>query len=287
MKGDETLRALKHNLHVLKNLKKLHEDLQNFHRRKVLSNEPLFAKIRKHLEVNVDPQPVLVPSGLQTNTVLRLPKPLQCCIHVASNADDLYVGHYGAGPENGLYTWSKTALTADGQIKRTKKVLNCRIKNLVFVNSGFLYFASCDDLTLRVFNNKFREQSVSQLQYSILSLIYDEKQNVVVSGSVGGLQQWKIPTSIHGVPTLVREVKLYDHVTGVTPWITFLEMDKEQNKIMALTGTALFILDAVTFEEVSFVENRHSFPMTVCFSYVPRQYLVTGNIPYKCVQYFK
>ena len=278
MKGDKTLHALKHNLHVLKNLQKLHEDLKNFHRRKVLTNELLFVKIKKHLEVSVDdPQPVIVPGGLQTNTVLRLPKPLQCCIHVSSKSEDLYVGHYGAGPENGLYTWSKPTLTADGQITRTKKALTCRIKNLVFVSCGFLYFASCEDLTLRVFNNAFCQQSVSQVQYSILSLIYDEKQNVVVSGSVGALQQWKIPTSIHIAPTVIREVKLYDYVTEVTPWITFLEMDKEQNKIMALTGTALFIIDAATFEEVSFVENRHSFPMTVCFSYVPRKYLVTGK----------
>ena len=277
MKEEETSRTSKHSLKVLKNLKKLHEDLQNFHRSKVLSNESLFVKITKHLEVFVEPQPLLVPSGLQTNTVLHLPKPLQCCVHVTTDADDVYVGHYGGGPENGLFTWSKPLLS-DGLIKRTKMLLNCRIKSLVFVNCGFLYFASCDDLTLRVFNNKFREQSVSQLQYSILSMIYDGRQNVVVSGSVGAVQQWMVPTPMHRKPTLLREIKLYDHVNGITPWIAFLELDKEQNRIMALAGTALFFVDAVTFEEVAFVENRHSFPMTACFSYVPRQYLITGII---------
>lgn len=275
MTGADTLRTLKYNLKVLKNIKKLHEDLQNFHRRKILSNELLFIKIIKQLEVCIEPQSVLVPGGLQINTILRLPKPLQCCVHVTSNAYDMYVGHYGAGPENGLVTWSKPHL--EGPIIRNKMPLKCRIKHMVFVSSGFLYFAACDDLTLRVFNNKFKEQSTSQLQYSILSMVYDEKRNVVITGAVGSLQQWKVPTSIHSAPAFVNEVKLFDDVTNVTPWITFLEMDSEQNKIMALTGTALFIIDALTFVEVAFVENRHTFPMTVCFSYTPRQYLVTGK----------
>ena len=33
-------------------------------------------------------------------------------------------------------------------------MLKCRITNLVFVTNGYVYFASCDDLSLRVFQTE-------------------------------------------------------------------------------------------------------------------------------------
>jgi len=273
----EGLQKIKVNVKVLKTMKKLHDDLENFHRRKVANKETLHKKIKKNLSEQFgDLPPVVVPSGLQVNQSLFVPKPLQCSLCASSSSSDQYVVHYGAGPDNGVYMWFKSE--ADGRTKRSKKTLNCRITNLVFVPNGHVFFASCSDLTIRLFNNQFREQSVLQLQFSILSMIYDEERNCVITGSVGGVQRWRLPNCLHNPPALTEELSLIDQVSGITPWITFLHYNKEQDRFIALAGTALFFIDGESFEKIAFVENRHRFPLTVCLSYVPRQYLVTGRL---------
>ena len=275
--GKEGLQKLKANVKVLKTMKTLHKDLENFHRRKVSNKESLHKKITKELSDQFgDPQPVVVPGGLQVNQTLFVPKPLQCSLCAPFSSNDLYVAHYGAGPDNGVFMWSKSE--ADGRTVRTKKRLNCKITNLLFVPSGHVFFASCCDLTVRLFNNQFQEQSVLQLQFSILSMIYDEKRNCVITGSVGCIYRWKLPNCLHNTPALANELTLIDHVSGIIPWITFMHYNKEQDRFIALAGTALFFIDGESFEQDAFVENRHRFPLTVCLTYMPRQYLVTGKL---------
>ena len=276
MTKESALKNLKTHVKVLNNMKKLHADLENFHRRKVITKETLNSKIVKQLDTYREPESIVVPSGLQTNNSFHVPKPLQCSLHITSPTHDLYVGHYGAGPQNGLHVWNKSLV--DGHIKRHKKALNCRISHMVFITNAYVYFAACTDLSLRVFSNKLREQCMLQLNYSILSMMYDEDHSSIIVGAVGRLQQWKLTNGVHQTPQMQREILLVDNFSGITPWISFLHYNKEQSIYIALAGTALFFIDAIRFEQTAFVENRHAYPLTVCYAYVPSKYLVTGKI---------
>lgn len=259
----------------MKITRKEQRNLENFHRRKVLTREWLQNKIRKQIQATTEEQPVLVPSGLQISNVLYFPKPLKCSLHAFLATQENYVAHYGIGPKNWVSIWSKDPKN-ELKISRQKKKLDCRITNIVFVATGFFYLASCDDLTLRVFSNQFFEHSCMQLTYSILYMLYDENRNKVITGCIGFIQQWSISSCLYQPPIFLSETKLYDHVTGVTPWISFIYHDKENHTFLALTSTGIFIADAESLEQVSFIENRHRFPLTTCFTYAARHYLITG-----------
>ena len=254
------------------------KDIESYHSTKIDSKAVLKTKIVKQLHTHIDPPPLLVPNGLQVNSTLYVPKALHCCLYTSSSTNDNYVAHFGAGPENGVYTWTKEI--NESKVRKHKKRLNCRITNFVYVSSNYIVFASCDDLTIRTYGNQFREHSRLQLQHSILSMLYDEDLKRIVTGCVGLVQQWELNYSLHKPPILVNEVHLEDHISGVTPWISFLYNDKECRRIIALTGTAIFFLDSSSLQQIAFLENRHQFPLTVCLTYSPRQYLITGMINY-------
>ena len=248
-------------------------DIENFHRFKI-DKLALWRQKLERIIYQKESTPILVPDGIQVKNTFYVPRPLHCCIFASSTASENYIAHYGAGPDNGIYIWSREA--DDTKTRKRKVSLDCRILHFVYVNASYVVFAACDDLTIRTYGNQFREHCRLQLQHSILSMIYDEEQSIIFTGCVGKVQQWQLDTCLHKPPILRKEVELKDTSSGVTPWITYMYKFTEKAQIIALSGTGIFFLDMVTLNELAFLENRHSFPLTVCITYWPRQYLITG-----------
>lgn len=252
-------------------------ELESYHRPQVDSKEEFQTKIVHILRTQTEVQPVIVPHGLQFNTTLHVAMPLQTTLFTSSSTHENYVAIYGAGPENGVCIWNKEKI--EMKMRKRKKSLDCRITHFLYISSCYIFFAACDDLTIRTYGSQFREYSRLQLQHSILSMLYDEEHSYIVTGCLGFVQQWKLNNGLHTPPIMLKQMHLKDHVSGVTPWLSFLYKDKQRNQIVALTETAIFFLDAASLNLMSFLENRHAFPLTVCLTYLPRQYLITGIRP--------
>ena len=251
---------------------------ENYHRRKIDNRDVLKQKISLQIQKGiVETPPISVPNGLQVAySSWYVPKPLHCCLSITSPTQDLFLAHYGAGPDNGVCIWN-TETENNDDINRQKRKLKVRITNLVFVTTRNVFFASCTDLAIRSYGYEFQLYNKTQLHHSILSMIYDDVLDVVITGSVGIIQRWRIRKSLQDSPELVNETCVEDPLSGVRPWISFLCSYKEERRLIALTGTAIFILDIKTLEQKAYLENRHRYPMTVCVTFWPQQYLITGS----------
>lgn len=157
-------------------------NIDNYHRDKIHKKEIVNQKINAYLQkLQVEPRPILVPNGLQkAHTVWNLPKPLHVSLAITSVTQDVYVAHYGAGPINGMCMW--TIENGSSEIKRFRQPIKTRLTHIAFVSSRNVFFASATDLTLRSFGNEFQCYSKLQLSHSILSMIYDERLDVVYTG---------------------------------------------------------------------------------------------------------
>ena len=249
-------------------------DIEKFHLPKIVTGAALHQNIDKLIKNEKD-QTILVPSGIQNSHTLYLPLPARRSLVTSSSTGSNYIIHFGAGPNNGVNIWSKES--NEHQLRKFKIKTDLRITNFVYIAPSYVIFCSCTDLTLRVFSGTFREHTRLQIQYSILSMIYDDVRNVVVTGAVGSVQQWHIDPSLRKPPSLKQEVTLHDKISDVKPWITYLHHAVHIKQVLALTGNCIFFLDAETLKELTVLENRHDFPLTVCLAYRRRQYLITGS----------
>ena len=108
------------------------------------------------------------------------------------------MAHYGAGPDNGVQVWTARAGAGvgDGDVTRIRKSLGARVMHLTFVSSRNIFVAACTDLTLRSYDYDFQLNNKLQLFYSIHSMVYNEDLDVLVTGSKGRLQHWRLSKSL-------------------------------------------------------------------------------------------
>ena len=256
--------------------------LQLFHYMKILSMEEVKAIIECNRIHSSDSKSMIVPYGFQINTTLTNSEPVQCTLYSESESSVNYIAFYGSRAENGLYSWfiekEEIRKKEEIRIKKRRKKLVSRIINVVFIPSSYLVFASCEDLTIRTYGARFQEQSKVQLEHSILCMKYNAQTNLVVTGCIGFIQHWKLNENLHKEPLLVKETHLEGQISITKPWINYLEFIEEKHLTVALTGNLIYFLNSTTLQTVMTLKNRHSFSLSTCLTYIPREYFLTGKL---------
>ncbi|RDD40671.1 WD repeat-containing protein 87 [Trichoplax sp. H2] len=216
--------------------------------------------------------PLTLHNGLQLEHQMVHPFPVRCITYASAKTGQQFISHLGSGSNTQINIWTIANAGFTKKFQRIK-IQSITINHLTYVAKHRVFVGFCQDLYLRVFSSVFDELSRALCPTTVLSVFYNEPTDEIFTCGVGFISIWKFGNKINDPLEPGRNIP-----TTVTPdkWVTGFEVYPNAEKLLAISGDGIFVLDYYHNEQVNFFKNWHDLSLTCCAVYRPLEYIITG-----------
>ncbi|XP_076803199.1 uncharacterized protein LOC143447131 isoform X2 [Clavelina lepadiformis] len=165
-----------------------------------------------------------------------------------------------------------------GSAKITKKSpIRQYLNHILWIHTQNAFIGYCDDMTIRGYNGvTFEEKYRFPLDQSVLSIIYLDDFDELVTGGRGSIVSWKIRIIDFGIPIEMKEPLLKCDVAETMEWVRQLSYDKKSKNLFVLTDDTIYVVSMSVRRQIGMIDNTHKASLTSCTFYKPFSYLITA-----------